>query len=154
MPCRPGLRDHSVCIVFSAPEITTVSKPKRNPASADVSDQKKIRAFMSWCRVLQTTRTENRELRTENREPRTASSLRQRISLPPPVANAAIHRDNVLVTHLLQIVGGEGGAESTAAVKNDFCIQIRYTRLDIALDDALPEMNRARQVVRSEFALF
>src|SRR6266403_946989 len=33
-------------MVFSAPEMTTVSKPKRNPASADVSDQKKTRAFI------------------------------------------------------------------------------------------------------------
>jgi hypothetical protein len=34
-------------MVFSAPEITTVSKPKRNPASAEVSDQKKIRPFIA-----------------------------------------------------------------------------------------------------------
>jgi hypothetical protein len=34
-------------MVFSAPEITTVSNPKRNPASAEVSDQKKMRPFMS-----------------------------------------------------------------------------------------------------------
>jgi hypothetical protein len=27
--------------------MTTVSKPKRNPASAEVSDQKKMRAFIS-----------------------------------------------------------------------------------------------------------
>src|SRR3974390_490965 len=33
-------------MVFSAPEITTVSKPKRKPASADVSDQKKMRPFI------------------------------------------------------------------------------------------------------------
>src|SRR5215469_6434708 len=33
-------------MVFSAPEMTTVSKPKRNPASAEVSDQKKMRPFM------------------------------------------------------------------------------------------------------------
>ena len=33
-------------MVFSAPEITTVSKPKRNPASAEVMAQKRMRAFM------------------------------------------------------------------------------------------------------------
>src|SRR3977135_2335696 len=33
-------------MVFSAPEMTTVSKPKRNPASADVRDQKKTREFI------------------------------------------------------------------------------------------------------------
>src|SRR5579863_2241240 len=47
MPCSPGLSPQSVWMVFSAPEITTVSKPKRNPASAEVSDQKKMRAFIS-----------------------------------------------------------------------------------------------------------
>ncbi len=33
-------------MVFSAPEITTVSKPNKKPARAAVSDQKKIRRFM------------------------------------------------------------------------------------------------------------
>src|SRR6185503_7480862 len=39
MPCSPGLSPQSDWIVCSAPEITTVSKPKRNPARADVRDQ-------------------------------------------------------------------------------------------------------------------
>src|SRR4051794_16135185 len=39
-------------MVFSAPEITTVSKPNRNPARADVSDQKKMRAFIGERRSL------------------------------------------------------------------------------------------------------
>src|ERR1700690_3009635 len=47
MPWSSGLSPHSAWIVFSAPEITTVSKPKRNPASAEVRDQKKMRAFIS-----------------------------------------------------------------------------------------------------------
>src|SRR5215472_4704994 len=46
IPCRPGLKPQRLWIVFSAPEMTTVSKPKRNPASAEVSDQKKIRRFI------------------------------------------------------------------------------------------------------------
>ena len=33
-PCNAGLSPHSAWIVFSAPEITTVSKPNRNPPSA------------------------------------------------------------------------------------------------------------------------
>src|SRR5580704_3254743 len=57
MPCSPGLSPQSVWIVFSAPEITTVSKPKRNPASADVSDQKKMRPFI----VKEVPSTEYRE---------------------------------------------------------------------------------------------
>src|SRR5579872_3714003 len=46
MPCSPGLSPHSVWMVFSAPEITTVSNPKRNPARAEVSDQKEMRPFI------------------------------------------------------------------------------------------------------------
>jgi len=41
-------------MVFSAPEMTTVSKPKRNPASAEVSDQKKMRPFIGETRELTT----------------------------------------------------------------------------------------------------
>src|SRR5580698_4687812 len=33
-------------MVCSAPEMTTVSKPNRNPASADVTDQRKIRPLI------------------------------------------------------------------------------------------------------------
>src|SRR5208282_4146933 len=46
-PCRLLLNPQSDWMVFSTPEMTTVSKPKRNPASAEVTDQMKIRAFMS-----------------------------------------------------------------------------------------------------------
>jgi hypothetical protein len=38
-----GLNPHNAWIVFSAPEMTTVSKPNRNPASAETSDQRKSR---------------------------------------------------------------------------------------------------------------
>src|ERR1043165_1491915 len=38
-PCTPALRGQMPWIACSAPEITTVSKPKRNPASAEVTDQ-------------------------------------------------------------------------------------------------------------------
>ena len=48
----PGLRPQSDWIVCSAPEMTTVSKPKRNPASADVMDQKKMRGFMASNRCV------------------------------------------------------------------------------------------------------
>ena len=39
-PCIAGLSPQSDWIVFSAPEMTTVSKPKRKPASADTTDQR------------------------------------------------------------------------------------------------------------------
>ena len=38
-PCMLPLRDHRFCICFSAPEMTTVSKPNRKPARAAVMDQ-------------------------------------------------------------------------------------------------------------------
>src|SRR5690606_17312970 len=30
-PCKNGLKSHRSCMIFSAPEITAVSKPNRNP---------------------------------------------------------------------------------------------------------------------------
>ena len=45
-PCSSGLSPHSDWIFCSAPEITTVSKPNRNPARAEVMDQRKRRLCM------------------------------------------------------------------------------------------------------------
>src|SRR3954468_518513 len=45
-PCIASPSFQSAWMVFSAPEITTVSNPKRNPASAETSDQRKMRLFM------------------------------------------------------------------------------------------------------------
>src|SRR5580700_1718418 len=144
MPCRLGLSAHSVWIVFSAPEITTVSKPKRNPASADVSDQKKMRPFISesddgsWALGLMTL----------------SSPSSQWIPFLPPVPNPAVHRNHVGVAHLLQIVGGQRRAESAAAVKHNLRSKVRHPGLYVALDDALTQMNRARKVILGKFALF
>ena len=38
-PCSAGLMFHTRCTACSAPEITAVSKPNRNPASAATSAQ-------------------------------------------------------------------------------------------------------------------
>ena len=46
-PCTSGLRFQSDWMVCSAPEMTTVSNPKRNPASAEVMDQNRMRGFMA-----------------------------------------------------------------------------------------------------------
>src|SRR5512139_3074646 len=46
MPCISGLRPQSDWIVCSAPEMTTVSKPNRKPARAEVTDQTTVRACM------------------------------------------------------------------------------------------------------------
>src|SRR5688500_8749120 len=49
-PCRNGVRFQSFWMVCSAPEMTTVSNPKRNPARAEVSDQKKMRLELEAAR--------------------------------------------------------------------------------------------------------
>src|SRR5579863_3932360 len=54
IPCKPTLKFQSAWMRCSAPEMTTVSKPKRNPASAETSDQKKICFFtqlVKWTRT-------------------------------------------------------------------------------------------------------
>ena len=43
MPWVPGSRCHKAWIVCSAPEMTTVSKPNRNPARAEVMDHRMMR---------------------------------------------------------------------------------------------------------------
>jgi len=47
-PCMKLLKSHMRWMVCSAPEMTTVSNPKRKPANADVSDQARslLREFM------------------------------------------------------------------------------------------------------------
>src|SRR5580698_3607004 len=137
-PCSSGLSPQSAWMVFSAPEITTVSKPKRNPASAEVSDQKKMRPF----------------IRLEVCERGTASLLRQRIAFLAPVADSAVHRNHIGVTHLLQVVSGQRGTETTAAIEDHLRVEFRYTRFDVALDDALAEVNGVGKMIFREFTFF
>ena len=37
-PCKNASSDHSCCTVFSAPDITAVSKPNKNPPSAAINE--------------------------------------------------------------------------------------------------------------------
>ena len=62
-PCIEPLKDQMFWICFSAPEITTVSKPKRNPASAAVIDHRNslgleffISATLAPCREMNMAR--------------------------------------------------------------------------------------------------
>jgi hypothetical protein len=82
------------------------------------------------------------------------SISRQRIAFFPPSANAAIHRDHVRVSHLLQIVGSERGAEPTTAIENHFRIELGHALFDVTLDHAFAQMNRAGQVILGKFAFF
>src|ERR1700687_4765480 len=59
-------------------------------------------------------------------------------ALPP-----AVHRFDVVVAHLLQILRHECGAKSTAAIQDELCIRVRDSLLDVALDDAPAPVNGA-----------
>src|SRR5215471_4477711 len=96
IPCTPGVSPQSAWIVFSAPEMTTVSKPKRNPASAEVRDQKKIRPFIvekggAYHRMRSSTSGFDNE---------GLSVFNQWKSFFPPATNAPVHRNCVRVAHL------------------------------------------------------
>src|ERR1700757_3989683 len=105
MPCSPGLSPHSVWMVFSAPEMTTVSKPKRNPASAEVSDQKKMRPLRVPGADVTTAEFACGGMFTELFKPLQSRLLfSERITFFAPVTNSAIHRDHLGISHFLQIV--------------------------------------------------
>jgi hypothetical protein len=70
-----------------------------------------------------------------------------------PVANAAVHRNDVGIAHLLEIVSGKRGTESTAAIENNFRIEIWYFLLNIAFDNAFSQMDCAGEVILGVFAL-
>ena len=71
-----------------------------------------------------------------------------------PAPNAAVHGEHVGVAHFLQIVRGQRGAISAAAVEDDGRVQFRHAFLDIALDDALAQVNGPRQMVFGVLAFF
>src|SRR5262249_50259919 len=57
-----------------------------------------------------------------------------------PAAPSTVHRHDVGVAHLLQVVGAEGGAEAAATVQNDLSVEVRDDTLDVAFDDALTQV--------------
>ena len=71
-----------------------------------------------------------------------------------PAANAAIHGDYLGVSHLLQVIGGQCGAEASATIKYELSLQVGNLALDVALDDALAEVDGSGEVVGGEFAVF
>src|ERR1700687_3603659 len=71
-----------------------------------------------------------------------------------PAAPAAVHRCDVGVTHLLQVVGGERRAKAAAAIQDDPGGAVFNGALDVALNDALAEMLCAWQVAVRPFTLF
>src|SRR5713101_4645991 len=59
-------------------------------------------------------------------------------ALPP-----AVHGFDVVIAHLLQILSRECGTESAAAIQNELGVRVRNALLDVALDDALAQVNGA-----------
>src|SRR5580700_269935 len=82
------------------------------------------------------------------------SWLGQRESSLAPTANAAIHGDYPGVTHFLQVVSGEGGAETAAAIEDHGCVEVGNTFLDVALDDSSAQVNRGGEVIFGVFVVF
>ena len=70
------------------------------------------------------------------------------------LANSAIHGYDIGVSHFLQVVGGQRGAETAAAIEYEFSLQVGILALDVALDDALAQVDGSGQVVGVEFAVF
>src|SRR5579863_3214788 len=141
-------------MVFSAPEITTVSKPKRKPARAEVRDQKKMRPFIvvrggAYHRI-NTSRGDTTTRGVSNEVQPLVSDQGEAFS--PPITNATVHRNHVGVTHLLQIVGSQGGPESPSAVKDHLRVQLRNATFDVTLDDSLAEMDSAWKMICGELA--
>src|SRR5258708_6270102 len=71
-----------------------------------------------------------------------------------PAPPAAVHRLHVGVTHFLQIIGDESGAETTSAIKNQFCTRVGNLLLDIALDHSLAHVYRAWKMPFGPFVIF
>src|SRR5262249_37722603 len=75
--------------------------------------------------------------------PRAAGLTLLRQAELAPAAPAAVPGDDVPVAHLLEGGGGGGGAEAAAAVEDDLGVVLGDARLDVALDDALPDVHRS-----------
>ncbi len=71
-----------------------------------------------------------------------------------PAAPAAVHRNGVAVAHLLEVVGGESRAVSTAAVKDEFGVFVGECLFDVSLDHAFAKMNGPRNSTGSVFSFF
>ncbi len=85
--------------------MTTVSKPKRKPASAEVMDQKKMRPLMVSGADVTTAEFACGARFTGLFKPFQSRLLSgERITFFAPAANAAIHRDHLGISHFLEIV--------------------------------------------------
>ena len=94
------------------------------------------------------------ELRTPERRGHCLPRLFQRVAPFAPVADSAVHGNDIGVSHFLQVIGGQRGAEAAATIEYEFSLQIGILALNVALDDALAQVDGSGQVVGVEFAVF
>src|ERR1700692_1478129 len=71
-----------------------------------------------------------------------------------PIADSAIHRDDVGVSHFLQIIGSQRGSETAATIEDERSFEIGILSLNITFDHALAQVDGSGQVVGVEFAVF
>src|SRR5208337_2944584 len=85
---------------------------------------------------------------------RAALLLLQRVTLFAPIADSAVHGNDIRVSHFLQVIGGQRGTEAAATIEHEFSFEIRILALNVALDDALAQVDGSGQVVGIEYAVF
>src|SRR5271157_3293277 len=71
-----------------------------------------------------------------------------------PIADSAVHGKDVGVSHFLQIVGGQRGAEASATIEHELSLQIGIFGLNVTLNNALAQVDGSGEVVGVEFAVF
>ncbi len=76
-----------------------------------------------------------------------------RLAFGVPLPEAAPHRTDTRIAHLLQGVGGECGAVSAPAVQHDLAVGVRNFVGDVILQNAAPDAPRPRQVPGAVFVV-
>src|ERR1035437_3852500 len=99
-------------------------------------------------------RTGSQELRTFTQRPSGRLSFAgQRKTLLSPLANATVHGGDIRISHSLQGIGSQRGAESSTAVQNKGGARVRYALLNVAFNYSLAQMYGRRQVVFRPFVV-
>src|SRR6266567_5586476 len=76
-----------------------------------------------------------------------------RISKLAPALPPAIHRDHVLVTHLLERIPGKRGAKPAATIEDYLGIVIRDGLLDVTFDYSFAKVNGSSRVTLLPFVV-
>src|SRR5580704_17358187 len=71
-----------------------------------------------------------------------------------PGAPPAVHGNAIRVAHFLQVIRGERGTETAAAIEDQRRGLVRNRLFDVAFDHSLAEMNSARQVATRPLVVF